>query len=64
MRINTKKIQLELDRLEWSVQELANRMGKKRQWVYFVMDGTKSHTFITVQNIADALGVESRDLII
>jgi len=63
MRINTNKIQMELDRLGWPVQKLADRMRCTRQWVYHIMGNPDDHSFKTVEKLADALGVEEKDLI-
>tara|TARA_Y100000310_G_C20420725_1_gene686553 strand:+ start:364 stop:558 length:195 start_codon:yes stop_codon:yes gene_type:complete len=64
MEINSKKIQLEMDRMGWSVEEVADRMDRKVQWVYFVMSNKGSHTFRTVERFALALGVDPKDLVI
>lgn len=64
MKINSKKIERELKRLGWTRNQLAEEMGKTRQWVYFVMTNNKSHTFKTVERFASALGVDSKDLVL
>jgi len=65
MEINTRKIQIELDRLKWTRYRLAKEMGVKTQWVYYVMSGKQNgFTFRTVERIATALGLDPKDLII
>ena len=66
MKINTKKIHLEIKRLGWTSYRLAKEMGRKPQWVYYVLTGNHKSglTFKTVERFASALGLDPKDLII
>jgi len=64
MKLNKRKIELELERLGWSKRRLAEEMGVKRQWVYVVLsDARDGCTLRTVNRIAKALGLNPRDLL-
>ena len=64
MRINTKKIDLELKRIGWSKYQLAKEMGRKPQWVYYLMYHAENTSLRTISRIADALGLDPKDLIL
>ena len=64
MRINKRKIQIELDRLKWTKYRLAQEMGVKRQWVYSILGRDGGCTLRTVDRIAEALGADPKDLLI
>jgi len=64
MKINKRKIELELKRLGWSKYRLAKEMGAKHQWVYYVLNNENSFTFRTVERIARAIGADPKDLLI
>jgi len=64
MKLNTKKINIELQRLGWSRYRLAKEMGAKTQWVYFILSDRKNCTLRSIQRIADALAIDPKDLII
>ena len=66
MRLNKKKINSELKRLDWSYAELARQMGRNRVWIYHKLKYDKSGgtTFRTVEAFAKALKVDAKDLIV
>ena len=64
MELNVRKIELELERMGWSMAELARQMGAHRQLVHrFMTKKENGLTFKTVERIADALGIPAKDLI-
>jgi len=63
MKLNLEKINKEIVRLGLNKRSLANKMGVKSQWIYFVLSDTHSHTFKTVEKFAEFLGVDPKDLI-
>ena len=64
MKINQRKIELELKRLGWSKYRLAKEMGVKHQWVYYILSGERGSTLRTLERIADAIGLDPKGLII
>jgi len=64
MKINKRKIDLELKRLGWTKYRLAKEMGAKHQWVYYVLKTGNGLTFRTVERIAEAIGLPPKDLLI
>ena len=64
MRLNKRKINLELERLGWSKYRLAKEIGVKRQWIYAILANSGGCTLKTVDRIGQALGVDPKDLII
>jgi plasmid maintenance system antidote protein VapI len=63
MELNVRKIEIELNRLGWSKYRLAQEMGVKRQWVYVVLKRKGGNTLSTVSKIANALGVDPKELL-
>ena len=63
MDFNRKKIQIELERLGWSESELAKKAGSHRQWLNAIMTGKRGISLAGIQRIADALGLDPKDLI-
>jgi len=64
MRLNTKRIRQELARLGWSPYRLSKEMGIANQTVYKLLkENGNSYTFKTVEKLADALGVDPKDLL-
>jgi len=49
--------------LGWSKYRLAQEMGVKRQWVYVVLKRKGGNTLSTVSKIANALGVDPKELL-
>jgi len=64
MRLNTKKIDMELKRLGWSKYRLAKEMGRKPQWVYYLMYRAEGMSLRTIDRLAEALGLDPKDLIL
>ena len=62
MELHKTKIRLEMERYGWNDSELARRMGVSRQAVFkiFARNGI---TLKTIDKIADALGLNPKDLI-
>jgi len=64
MKLNVKKIEKEIKRLGLTHTSLAKLMGKSRTTVVTLLHKKeKSYTFKTVENFAQALGVDGKDLI-
>jgi plasmid maintenance system antidote protein VapI len=64
MKINKKRIELDLKRLGWSKYRLAQEMNAKHQWVYHVLNNENGLTLKTIERFAEALGADPKDLII
>jgi lambda repressor-like predicted transcriptional regulator len=62
MKIDTGKIITEMKRLGYSQNTLAPRIGKTRQALGYILK-TGSTKFKTLGEIADALGMDGKDLI-
>ena len=63
MKLNINKINKEIIRLGLNRKTLAEKMGMKSQWIYFVLSNNHSHTFKTVEKFAEVLNLDPRDLI-
>jgi transcriptional regulator with XRE-family HTH domain len=65
MKLNKTKILLELERLGWTQTELAKRMGSSRQLVnrHLLSDESVGITLKTIDKMADAMGLDPKDLI-
>lgn len=63
MKLNTKKIKKEMNRLGWSQIRLAQEMGCKRQYVNYMLKNGKNPKLETIQRFAKALDVDPKDLI-
>lgn len=63
MKLNTEKIKQELLRRGWSMKDFADAMGSPRTYPYYLMKGG-SHSFRTVEKIAEVLQYDPKDLII
>ena len=63
MKLNIKKIQAEMSRLELTQSELAKRMKVSRQRVNFIMKNGAT-SLNTVIKIGKAFGMDPKDLII
>ena len=64
MKINTKKIRFEIERLGWTPYRLSKEMRMANQTVYKILnsDGT-GYTFRTVEKFASVLNLDAKDLI-
>ena len=65
MKLNTTKIQLEMKRLGWTKSDLSRAMKTSRQRIHQLLNGNQGRGFTlrTIQWIADALGLDPKDLI-
>ena len=63
MKLNRRRVELELAHLGWSKYRLANEMKVKRQWIYMILQ-RDSCTLRTVNKIAEALRMDPKDLLI
>jgi len=65
MQLHKNKILLELERLGWTQTELAKRMGVSRQLVnrHLMSANGVGITLKTIDKMADALGLDPKDLI-
>lgn len=64
MELNIGKINSELERLGWTQAKLAAEIGVTRQYINQVLAGEIGKTFVVVDKIAKALGIEPKDLVI
>lgn len=68
MKLNVRKIRMELSRLDWSLSDLARAMDVSRQHVNQIMvsaeDPGRGFTLKTIDRIARALSLDPKDLII
>ena len=64
MELNKRKIELEMERLDWNQSELARRMGVQRQAVNrYLGDNQVGISLKMIARFADALGIPAKDLI-
>ena len=65
MKLHKTKILLELEKLGWTQTELAKRMGVSRQLVnrHLMTEEAVGINLTTIDKIADALGIDPKDLI-
>ena len=63
MKIDFDFIQNRLTELGIGKSDLADKMGVRPAWVYFLFKGHKSHTFRTVDKLATALSVDWKKLV-
>jgi len=64
MQLNREKINRELTRLGWKQTDLARQMGLHRQQINrLLIPGQNAITLKTIDKLADALGLDPKDLI-
>ena len=63
MELDTEKTLKFMKLYGWTGAELARRMKRDRQWVFYVLQPGQNLTFKTVNSLAKALDVDPRDLI-
>ncbi len=63
MKLNLKRIRLEMKRQKLSQVALARILECHEQWVSDILKGKVGRTFRTVKKLALALGTKERDLI-
>ena len=63
MKVNTKKISAELERMKWSITKLALESGVTRQAIYLVMD-KQTASLKTINSMGKALNLDPKDLLI
>ena len=63
MKLNLKRIRLEMKRQKLSQAGLARIMGAKEQWVSAILKGRAGRTFYTVWAIAQALNVREKEIV-
>ncbi len=63
MKLNTRKIELELERLGWSKYRLAKEMNRTPAWIYYLFQADNT-SLKTIDSIASAMGLDPKDLII
>ena len=61
MKLDKTKIKLEMEKNGWNASELARRMGVSRQAISKIFSGN-GITLKTIDKIADALGLNPKDL--
>ena len=61
MKLNIEKINRELKRLGWNKPRLAKELGLTRQGVYYYL--SSKPTIWKIEKLANALGLEARDLL-
>ena len=63
MKLNVKKIKLEMERAGWGQSELGRHMGRSRQWIWWALNASGNHTFAIVEEFAKVFQVDPKDLI-
>jgi plasmid maintenance system antidote protein VapI len=63
MKLNLEIIEKRLTELNLTKYGLAQKMDVSPQWVYFLFSGFYSHSFKTVERLANALGLNGKDLV-
>ena len=63
MKLNLKRIRLEMKRQKLSQADLARVLDSYDQWVFDILAGRVGRTFHTVSKLAKALKVREKDLI-
>ena len=63
MKVYTKKIQMEIDRLGWSIPQLAEKTGLPRQTLYLIFQNETAQLG-TLNKIAEALALDPKSLLI
>lgn len=63
MKVNIKKIKLEIERAGWSVPTLAAKIGIPRQTLYLIFQTESAH-LKTLTKIAETLALDPKDLLI
>ena len=63
MKVNTKKIQSEVERLGWSLASLGAEIGMTRSAIAILLKREKA-PLKTLDKIAEALNLDGKDLII
>ena len=64
MKLNKRRINMELERLGWTYSRLAVEMRVQRQWVSVILNRDGGNTLRTVDRVAEALGLDGKDLLI
>lgn len=63
MKVNVKKIQLEIERAGWSVPQLAKKIGIPRQTLYSILQ-TENARLTTLTKIGEFFELDPKDLLI
>lgn len=63
MKVNTKKIKLEIERLGWSIPILATKVGIPRQTIYLIFQNETAQLG-TLTKIAETLALDPKSLLI
>ena len=63
MKVNSKKIKFELDRLGWSMTKLALESGMTKQAISILIK-RETAPLKTLNNIGEALNIDPKDLLI
>ena len=63
MKVNTEKINGELERRKWSITKLALESGITRQALYLIFD-KETASLKTINKIGKALNYDPKDLLI
>ena len=63
MKVNIKKLQLEIERAGWSIPMLAKKIGIPRQTLYLIFQ-TENARLSTLTKIAEPLALDPKDLLI
>lgn len=63
MKVNIKKLRLELDRLSWSIPTLAIETGLPRQTIYLIFQNETAQ-LRTLTKIAETLALDPKDLLV
>jgi transcriptional regulator with XRE-family HTH domain len=63
MKLNTRKINRELERFGWTRAVLAKKAGTTRQSVYNWLTLESTPRMVNVERLAKALGLDPKDLL-
>ena len=63
MKLNQERIQYELEKQELSASDLALKMGRARTYGYYLIWPGINPTLKLITEIAEALGINAKDLI-
>ncbi len=63
MKLNIKRIRLEMKRQKLTQAGLARLLGCHAQWVSDILKGKVGRTFATVSDLASVLHVREKDLV-
>ena len=61
MKVNIKKIRMEIDRLGWSIPQLGEKAGIPKQTLYLILQNETAQ-LVTLTKIAETLALDPKSL--